>query len=819
MSVIQIRRTFVRFTSGVAALAAVAAAGVVGTAPAEAVISGTVLSGTNSSMWQTDSEVFALAVSNGVLYAGGSFTTVRPPGTAVGSAQQVTRTRLAAFNASTGALITTFNLAVNGRVNAMDVSPNGNRLYLGGQFTTVGGTTRNRVAAINITNVAAGQNGTVDATFNPNSNRTVVSLDSTASTVYIGGDFTTIGGGGRSNFASVSATNGSLNAAFNPVLAAPPPSPFATYSPRVNAIEVLPGGSRVLAGGSFNSVDGVPTGGLVSFDPASGDTQSWPAAASQPINTNCGGRVTDIIAAGTVAYVTAEGDPPGCYEGTYAARVSDGVMLWNSPCLGASQGLAVMDGILYKGSHQHDCAFSSGGPFGGYVGGTSRDAFLHRYLVAQDVTDGSFVHWSPNTNATSTGGTTSVGPQVMATDGTQIFVGGDFSRVNGANQQGLARFRNGGNTATPEVAGRNYNGDPWPNTPLKVVSRMPVTVQATDTGTLTVEFPAVHDPDSGTLTYRVYRDTNTLVGTVQAESWHWSRPVLRVDDTGLAAGSTHTYQVTASDGTFTSNRSTSVSGTVRTTVPPSYQSAVSGLNPLQWWRLDDAGGTAADASGNGRTGSFQGGVATGQPGELAGNSAVTLNGSSGYVAGTNTIAAPNAFSQAAWFKTTTNRGGVIVAQSDRATGPGGNTDRIITMDNNGSLVFAAKSGTGGPFGVGTINIRNQGPVWNDGEWHLAVGTYDGAGNAALYVDGWLQGSATGTPFDPLAQANGMPTSYVRAGYADLSAIQLVFGINFYNNRWPLSDHLDGSVDEVSTFDYALTQQQVATMFAAGVAGE
>ncbi len=41
------------------------------------------LSSTSSPSWQTNNTVWALAVSNGVEYVGGSFTSVRPPGAAI----------------------------------------------------------------------------------------------------------------------------------------------------------------------------------------------------------------------------------------------------------------------------------------------------------------------------------------------------------------------------------------------------------------------------------------------------------------------------------------------------------------------------------------------------------------------------------------------------------------------------------------------------------------------------------------------------------------------------------------------------------------
>src|SRR6266508_4250233 len=54
--------------------------------------------------WQTNGTVWALAYANGVVYASGDFTSVRPPGAALGTGE-VARNHLAAFNASTGDLL------------------------------------------------------------------------------------------------------------------------------------------------------------------------------------------------------------------------------------------------------------------------------------------------------------------------------------------------------------------------------------------------------------------------------------------------------------------------------------------------------------------------------------------------------------------------------------------------------------------------------------------------------------------------------------------------------------------------------------------
>lgn len=797
------------------------------TAPASAVITGNVMSGAASPMWQTNAQVDAVVVSNGVVYAGGRFTQVRPPGTGVGSSQSVARAYLAAFNASTGALITTFNARVNGRVSSLAVSPDGTRLFLGGAFRSVGGVTRNRVAAVNL------PTGSLVTTFNPNANATVNALTANANGVWFGGPFTNVGGSSRPYIAGVNPTTGARLAGFTPTVVRKPDescipgflgcptSGIRTFTPAPTAMQISPDGSRLLVGGNFLGFNGSTAGGMASLDPATGASAAWDTNAIQPINTNCAGRVTDIDVDGGTAYVTGEGDPPGCYEGTYSAQISDGALNWNSSCLGATQAIAEHEGILYKGSHEHDCAFTRGGSYSGYVGGTSRGTFIRRHLLAQDATDGSFVHWSPDTNGS---GPQPVGPRAMdaadLADGTAVVVvGGDFSRVNDVNQQGLTRFVARGDTAAPFVPGRNINADRSEDTPIQIGMRLPLTVQPTAAQTLTVQVPAVEDLDTGRLTYRFYRDGGaTPVATLSAESFPWSRPVLRFDDTGLAPGSTHSYRVSASDGFRTTALSTAVSGRVASVAPASYAATQTNLSPEMWWRLNDAGPTVADSSGNGGAGEVVGSVQTGRPGALADDSAVTLDGTTGYITSTNPVSAPNAFSQSAWFRTDSITGGVVVAQSDQRTGAGGNTDRLISMDNNGALVFAMKAGASGAFGVGTINIRNQGPVWNDGRWHHVVGTYDGNGGAALYVDGWLQGTALGTPFDATAKAAGMPSSYVRAGYADVSRIQVRFGRNFYNNKWPLSENLAGSIDEVSVFDRALTAGEIASLYAAGVGG-
>jgi hypothetical protein len=175
------------------------------------------------SMGQT---VSALALSGSTLYAGGNFTTVNGA---------TPRNRLAALNAATGAVDPAFNPDVSGPVAALAVA--GSKLYAGGQFTTVNAvTTRNNLAAF------ATADGVADPAFNPNASGQVLALALSGSTLYTGGLFTTVNGGtGRDRLAALDTATGAADATFNP-----------NANNGVNAL--LVSGSQLYAGGSYTAI-------------------------------------------------------------------------------------------------------------------------------------------------------------------------------------------------------------------------------------------------------------------------------------------------------------------------------------------------------------------------------------------------------------------------------------------------------------------------------------------------------------------------------------------------------------------------------------
>ncbi len=184
------------------ALAAVVAAGVLlplGAGMAEAAYNPV----PRTSWTPTSGRVYAIVQAGDAIYIGGSFTALWPPS----GGAAVVRNGLAALDASTGALLP-WNPDSNGEVRALEASADGATVYVGGAFTTVGGVARARLAAVNATT------GAVDAGFRANASATVVALERVGSTLYAGGHFTTLGGQTRARLAAMDGVTGALRPGF-----------------------------------------------------------------------------------------------------------------------------------------------------------------------------------------------------------------------------------------------------------------------------------------------------------------------------------------------------------------------------------------------------------------------------------------------------------------------------------------------------------------------------------------------------------------------------------------------------------------------------
>ncbi|MER6978683.1 fibronectin type III domain-containing protein [Streptomyces carpinensis] len=451
--------------------------------------------------WQTDGIVWSVEYARGVVYVGGTFGNVRPPGAKPGE-KQVPRKNFAAFDAATGALLPcapAFS-GTSSTVRALKASRDGKRLYVGGYFSRAGGTGVASAVALNTADCSLRKD------FRPAVSATVRAIDTTDTAVYLGGDFMTVSGRSRHRIAALGPSGSVL--------------PFtADVDAPVRAVLAAPDRGKVIVGGDFHRVNGAPQRALVALDASKGST-----AVSYPHWVPEGSAVKALARDDTAFYVGAEGRGVGRFDGRIAGRLSDGTMLWKDDCQGATQALVVYKGALYSGSHAHECRSTPGG---------FPDGPRHHFL-AQSVRDKRILHWFPDTND---GIGEKIGPRALVMAGGILWAGGEFTTVNGRPQQGLTRFGAGPGNAAPEAAPR-------------------LTAGSSRAGGVTLTWRAAWDRDDAELTYRIYRD-GVLVATMRQQSVAWKRPQMKYTDS-VTPGSRHRYTIAVTDGANTLPRSQAV---------------------------------------------------------------------------------------------------------------------------------------------------------------------------------------------------------------------------------------------------------------------
>jgi urease beta subunit len=378
------------------------------------------------------SNVLALAVSGSTLYAGGIFTS---------GAGASARSDLAAYDAATGATAA-FNASVNAN-NPGNVEPavrvlgvQAGAVYAGGDFVSIGGVTRNHIAAIDLDSGAA-------TGFDPNVNNTVTAIAVAGSTVYSGGFFTTVNGAAtRNGLAAFDSANG-VASGFDPnigggwvyglavagstlyasgdfttVNGGTPRAGVAAFNGTNGTAKpfspVVGGGhvyslavanSTVYGVGDFTTVDGsVPRNQIAAFDATSGTATAFDPKIS-------GGDVNAIAVANSTVYLggaftTVNGSTPR--HGLAAFDAASAMATGFDPNVTGTVNIIALSGqTLY-----------AGGSFTAVNGTTPRVN-----LVAVDPSTGAATGWNPNTGRPVT---------VMDAGSTAVIIGGTFATVNGA---------------------------------------------------------------------------------------------------------------------------------------------------------------------------------------------------------------------------------------------------------------------------------------------------------------------------------------------------------------------------------------------------
>jgi hypothetical protein len=355
----------------------------------------------------------ALAVVGRRVYLAGDFTAMVPPGAGAEAAAIGTQTRnhLAALDVDTHDLLP-WNPDADGLVQALVLSGDGTRLYVGGDFNHIGGVPASKVARLDLTT------GKVDPTFRPGVHGRVRALALAGNRLYVGGSFGSVAGPAgdepRPKLAALDAATGALLPWMPPALGPGryvghngTPTPTAG-SGDVQAIAVPPDGSRVYVAGNFLDFGG--RAGLLVLDAVTGQ--------ALPEQWNTGRPIFDLAvspADGETVFASA-GGPGGR---VYAFRPTQPTKpFWSTGVDGDAPGVAASATTVYLMGH-----YDYAGP---------QNALRH-HLAAFDATNGVVDDWNPTAN-------TPTGAFSAAVGADHVFVGGEFTRINGRPQPGFAQF-------------------------------------------------------------------------------------------------------------------------------------------------------------------------------------------------------------------------------------------------------------------------------------------------------------------------------------------------------------------------------------------
>ncbi len=388
-----------------------------------------------------DGSVQSIVQIGNKIVAVGTFTTVRQT---VASAN-VTRNRIFAFDATTGAIDLSFNPNLNGAANSVD--SDGTYVYVGGSFSTVGGVSRSRVAKLTVAGAL------VPGFLSPSAavNEVVVR----GSRLFIGGAFKNVGGTANPRFALAAYDKNTM--ALLPQVAVPFTGLYNGGSTNIKRFDVSPDGSKLVAVGNFTSVGGQPRAQVAVVDlpaTANATVATWSTDRFNAAhNASCASvfdtfmRDVDFSPDGSYFAVTATGAFGG---GLDAGTLCDTTTRWESKSTGndptwadytggdTTYGVAVTGAAIYVGGHMR----WENNPYQGDQAGAG--AVPREGIAALDPVNGLPLTWNP-------GRARGVGAQALYATSTGLWVGSDTTRIGKETHYRLAFMPLAGGTSIPVV--------------------------------------------------------------------------------------------------------------------------------------------------------------------------------------------------------------------------------------------------------------------------------------------------------------------------------------------------------------------------------
>jgi hypothetical protein len=240
-------------------------------------VSATPASGTPQlSQTGTVEQVRKLAQCGSTMYAVGTFTAISWNGTTYA------RNNVFSFSATKPYTVTSWNPNANGIVNGIAFSPDCSTAYLGGKFTSVGGGSATNIAAVSTSS------GALVTSFGHNANGQVETLQYYNGHILTGGYYKSINNSSANPYmTSLNASTGKDDGFIHLSISGNYQFPGSGSNPtRVYNQQLSHGGTLDLVEGDFTSVGGQPRQQIFMLN-LSGSTAAVTGWTSTEFNTNC----------------------------------------------------------------------------------------------------------------------------------------------------------------------------------------------------------------------------------------------------------------------------------------------------------------------------------------------------------------------------------------------------------------------------------------------------------------------------------------------------------------------------------------------------